>query len=198
MRAPAVEVRGLTRRFGTFAALDHVTFAIPSGEFTVLLGPSGSGKATSLSIIGGFLLPDEGEVLIAGADVTGTPPASRPTATVSQNYVLFPHMSVLANVPFGLRMRGAPRRERVSRACEMLRLVGLEQVGEKRPHELSDGQRQRVALARSLAVSGPRPPRRESRLPPDPASAADGRGAGRRAARSLCRTRRHRGAGGRA
>jgi spermidine/putrescine transport system ATP-binding protein len=147
-----VEVRGLTRRFESVVALDAVSLRVAPGEFAVLLGPSGSGKTTLLSIIGGFLRPEAGSVLIGGEDMTGTPPAKRPTATVFQDYALFPHMSVGANVAFGLRMRGIGRRARRARAAEMLALVGLAGMAARKPHELSGGQRQRVALARALAV----------------------------------------------
>jgi spermidine/putrescine transport system ATP-binding protein len=148
----AVEVRDLVRRFGSVLALDAVSLCVEPGEFAVLLGPSGSGKTTLLSIIGGFLRPEAGSVLIGGMDMTLTPPAKRPTATVFQDYALFPHMSVGANVAFGLRMRGAGPRARRARAEEMLELVGLAGMAARKPHELSGGQRQRVALARSLAV----------------------------------------------
>jgi spermidine/putrescine transport system ATP-binding protein len=149
---PLVEVRGLTQRFGGQTALDGVSLEIPQGSYVVLLGPSGSGKTTLLNILGGFLTPTAGSVLIQGRDVTGLPPARRPTATVFQDYALFPHMTVGANVGFGLRMRGVARAERDRRASEMLRLVGLEHVFGRKPHELSGGQRQRVALARALII----------------------------------------------
>ena len=118
----------------------------------VLLGPSGSGKTTILSMIGGFAAPTAGRVLIAGQDVTKLPPAKRPTATVFQDYALFPHMSVRSNVAFGLAMRKVRRAERHRRAHEILHLVGLEGFGGRGVHQLSGGQRQRVALARAIAV----------------------------------------------
>jgi spermidine/putrescine transport system ATP-binding protein len=148
----AVEVRDIVQRYGGVAALDHVSLAVPAGSYAVLLGPSGSGKTTLLSIIGGFLAPQSGAVLIDGVDVTALPPAKRPTATVFQDYALFPHMTVAANVGFGLRMRGVARGAREARVKEMLNLVGLGHVGPRKPHELSGGQRQRIALARALAV----------------------------------------------
>ena len=147
-----VEVRKVSQRFAGVSALDDVSLEIPEGSFTVLLGPSGSGKTTLLNIIGGFIAPSEGRVMIAGADITELPPAKRPTATVFQDYALFPHMTVGANVAFGLRMRGISLSDRARRAQEMLRLVGLEEAFDRKPHQLSGGQRQRVALARSLAV----------------------------------------------
>ncbi len=147
-----VEVGSVSHSFGAVRVLDGVSLAIAGGSYTVLLGPSGSGKTTLLSILGGFLRPSAGRVLIAGADCTATPPARRPTATVFQDYALFPHMTVGHNVAFGLRMRGVPRDERQTRAQAMLDVVGLEAAFAKKPHELSGGQRQRVALARALVV----------------------------------------------
>ncbi|WP_018700203.1 ABC transporter ATP-binding protein [Amorphus coralli] len=152
MSTAGIEIRSVTQRFGGFVALDGVSLTIAPGEFAVLLGPSGSGKTTLLSIIGGFLVPQQGDVLIGGADMTTVPPAKRPTTTVFQDYALFPHMTIRANVGFGLRMRGVGKAERNEKADAMLALVGLEGQGGKRPHQLSGGQRQRVALARSLAV----------------------------------------------
>jgi len=129
-----------------------VSLRLASASYTVLLGPSGSGKTTLLSIMGGFLAPDRGRVLIRGEDCTRMAPARRPTATVFQDYALFPHMSVGANVGFGLRMQGMPRAERDGKARDMLDVVGLGQAFDKKPHQLSGGQRQRVALARALVV----------------------------------------------
>ena len=147
-----VKLEDLTHRFGDFTALRGVDLHIEAGRFVVLLGPSGCGKTTLLSIIGGFITPTAGTVSIGGADVTAVPPARRPTTTVFQDYALFPHMSVGANVGFGLRMRGMGRSERDHRAREMLALVGLDGAFDSRPHQLSGGQRQRIALARALAV----------------------------------------------
>ncbi len=147
-----VDLAAVTHRFGAFTALRDVDLHIDAGRLAVLLGPSGCGKTTLLSIVGGFLTPTEGSVSIGGVDVTGSPPARRPTTTVFQDYALFPHMTLGANVGFGLRMRGVKRGERDRRASEMLALVGLSGAFGKKPHELSGGQRQRVALARALAV----------------------------------------------
>ena len=147
-----VALDAVTHRFGAFTALRGVHLHIEAGRFAVLLGPSGCGKTTLLSIIGGFLVPTVGTVRIGGVDITGLPPAKRPTTTVFQDYALFPHMSLGANVGFGLRMRGIERSERNRRAREMLALVDLRDVFDRKPHELSGGQRQRVALARALAV----------------------------------------------
>ncbi|HEY1382972.1 MAG TPA: ABC transporter ATP-binding protein [Dongiaceae bacterium] len=147
-----VTVESLSHRFGQALALDTVSLNIQPGSYTVLLGPSGSGKTTLLSILGGFLQPTSGRVLIKGEDCTTVPPARRPTATVFQDYALFPHMSVGTNVAFGLRMKSVQRAERLAKATAMLKLVGLDQAFEKKPHQLSGGQRQRVALARALVV----------------------------------------------
>ncbi len=147
-----VAIENVSRNFSGTKALDDVTLAIRAGSYTVLLGPSGSGKTTLLSILGGFLAPSTGRVLINGVDCTTLAPAKRPTATVFQDYALFPHMTIANNVGFGLRMRGVPQAQRLPRVMEMLKLVGLDQSGTKKPHELSGGQRQRVALARALIV----------------------------------------------
>jgi spermidine/putrescine transport system ATP-binding protein len=149
-------VNGLGKTYRTgpveVQALRGVDLEIRAGEFIVLLGPSGSGKTTVLSMIGGFTVPTTGHLFIDGLDVTDIPPARRPTATVFQDYALFPHMSVRANVGFGLAMRKVPREKRNRRADEVLRLVGLEGYGGRGIHQLSGGQRQRVALARAIAV----------------------------------------------
>jgi spermidine/putrescine transport system ATP-binding protein len=147
-----VSIEGISQSFGQARVLDDISLAIQPGSYTVLLGPSGSGKTTLLSILGGFLQPTAGRVLIAGKDCTSMAPAQRPTATVFQDYALFPHMSVGGNVAFGLRMQGVAKAERLAKARDMLRIVGLDQAFDKKPHQLSGGQRQRVALARALVV----------------------------------------------
>jgi spermidine/putrescine transport system ATP-binding protein len=152
MAEPIVRLAGICKRYDETAAVERLDLDIAAGEFLVLLGPSGSGKTTILSMIGGFTAPTEGRVLIAGEDVTELPPAKRPTATVFQDYALFPHLSVRANVGFGLAMRRVPKPERHRRAEEMLTLVGLEGFGGRGVHQLSGGQQQRVALARAIAV----------------------------------------------
>jgi spermidine/putrescine transport system ATP-binding protein len=146
------DIQDLTMRYGAMHALDHVSLSIPQGSYTVLLGPSGCGKTTLLSILGGFLQPTSGRVSINGTDCTTVPPAQRPTATVFQDYALFPHMTVGDNVGFGLRMRGVDRTARDEKSHAMLETVGLPDAFAKKPHQLSGGQRQRVALARALVV----------------------------------------------
>ena len=147
-----VALSGITHDFGGTKVLDDIALAIPAGSYTVLLGSSGSGKTTLLSILGGFLTPKSGRVLIDGADVTSMPPARRPTATVFQDYALFPHMTVGDNVGFGLRMRGMARAGRRAKAADALALVGLSEAFDRKPHQLSGGQRQRVALARAIVI----------------------------------------------
>jgi spermidine/putrescine transport system ATP-binding protein len=148
----SLELQRIGRRFGATVALAGIELAVSAGAYVVLLGPSGSGKTTLLSVLGGFVEPGEGRVLIDGTDVTGLPPARRPTTTVFQDYALFPHLSVAGNVGFGLAMRGVPRGRRRPRIEATLALVGLEGFARRRIHELSGGQRQRVALARALVV----------------------------------------------
>ena len=148
----AVSIANVSQRYGSALALDRVSLDIEAGEFVVLLGPSGCGKTSLLTLIGGFAEPTEGRILIGGRDMSGVAAKDRPTTTVFQDYALFPHMSLLDNVAFGLRMRGVGRTKRAARADQILALVGLEGRGDRRPHELSGGQRQRVALARALAV----------------------------------------------
>jgi putative spermidine/putrescine transport system ATP-binding protein len=152
---PSIEMRETSRRFGGVAALDRVSLTISSGEFFALLGPSGSGKTTCLRLIAGFDRPDDGVILLNGADVTDVPPNRRNVNTVFQDYALFPHMTVAENIAYALRVRGVSPPERRRRAQEMLDLVRLESFGERRPAELSGGQRQRIALARALINQPP-------------------------------------------
>src|ERR1700730_16008835 len=124
-KAYDVELRAVTKRFGSLTAVNAVNLKVRKGEFLSLLGPSGCGKTTSLRMIAGFEQPDEGEVLIGGVDAVGTPTYKRDVNTVFQSYALFPHMSVLDNVAYGLKQRGLPRTERYTRAREALELVRL-------------------------------------------------------------------------
>jgi len=146
-------VSGLTVRYGTNLALDYLDLTVRRDELFVLLGGSGSGKTTLLRAVAGFVRPDAGQILLDGADLSGQPPHRRPVNTMFQSYALFPHMSVAANIGFGLRQRGASRAETRQRVEAMLALVRLEGFGGRLPEQLSGGQQQRVALARSLAPS---------------------------------------------
>jgi spermidine/putrescine transport system ATP-binding protein len=145
-----VQLVGITKRFDQFVAVDHVSLKIEAGEFLTLLGPSGCGKTTLLRMISGFETPTEGQVLLAGVDVTALPPYLRDVNQVFQSYAIFPHLNVRDNIAFGLKMKkidGAELKQRVADAVEMVGLAGLEQ---RKPSQLSGGQRQRVALARAL------------------------------------------------
>jgi putative spermidine/putrescine transport system ATP-binding protein len=147
-----VEVR---KTYGEVVAVERLTMEVLAGEFFTMLGPSGSGKTTTLRAIAGFELPDSGRIDLHGVDVTRSPPYERPVNTVFQDYALFPHMSVLENVGYGLQVKGVAKRERAERAVEALEMVRLPGVEGRRPIQLSGGQRQRVALARAI-VNRPR------------------------------------------
>lgn len=149
---PMVEIKGISKTFGRTVALSEINLTIEEGQFFALVGPSGSGKTTLLHILGGFIQPSAGRVLISGQDVSNRPPAKRPTTSMFQDYALFPHMSVGANVGFGLRMRKVPKAQRVSQVNDALTMVGLSGMSTRRIHQLSGGQKQRVALARALVV----------------------------------------------
>ena len=143
-----LELRGIRKEFPGFTAIENLDLHIPAGEFFALLGPSGCGKTTTLRIIAGLEQPTSGEVLIGGRDVTYTKPHERPVNTVFQSYALFPHMSILENVAFGLRRQKLA--DPLGKAREALAMVELGHVAERRPQQLSGGQQQRVALARAL------------------------------------------------
>jgi len=147
-----VELRAVTKRFGSLTAVDAVSLKVRKGEFLSLLGPSGCGKTTSLRMIAGFEQPDEGEILIGGRDAVGVPPYKRHVNTVFQQYALFPHMSVLDNVAYGLKQRKVGKSERYAKAREALELVRMTGRERHRPSMLSGGQQQRVALARALVT----------------------------------------------
>jgi putative spermidine/putrescine transport system ATP-binding protein len=148
----SVSLRDLTRVFGAARALDGMSLEIAPGELVALLGPSGCGKTTALRIVAGFETADAGEVLVDGRDVSGVPAAKRDMGMVFQSYSLFPNMSALDNVGFGLRMRKASATVRRRKAGELLEMVGLSAQSGQFPHQLSGGQQQRVALARALAI----------------------------------------------
>jgi putative spermidine/putrescine transport system ATP-binding protein len=142
----------LGKRYGAAWAVERVDLDVPQGEMVALLGPSGCGKTTTLRMVAGFVPPTAGRVLIAGKDVTHGPPHARDTGMVFQSYALFPHMTVAANVAFGLEMRRVGRAEREARVREALRMVRLGGLDDRLPRQLSGGQQQRVALARALVV----------------------------------------------
>jgi putrescine transport system ATP-binding protein len=148
--APLVEIRNVTKTFGSHYAVDDVSLNIYPGEFFSLLGASGCGKTTLLRMLAGFERPDGGQLLIGGDDVTDLPPYKRPVNMMFQSYALFPHLNVADNIAFGLRQGQVPRREIRRRVAEMLDLVRLGDFARRKPDQLSGGQRQRVALARSL------------------------------------------------
>jgi spermidine/putrescine transport system ATP-binding protein len=147
-----VTLRGVTKRFDEFVAVDRLDLDVRNGEFLALLGPSGCGKTTTLRMIAGFEEPTEGELEIDGAPVVGVPPNRRQVNTVFQAYALFPHMTVLDNVAYGLKQRKVARKERYAKAAEALALVHLEGREQARPNQLSGGMQQRVALARALVL----------------------------------------------
>ncbi|WP_199433844.1 ABC transporter ATP-binding protein [Qaidamihabitans albus] len=152
---PAVRLRALRKSFGAVTAVDGIDLDIARGEFFSMLGPSGSGKTTVLRMIAGFELPTSGTVELAGRDVSRLAPFQRDVNTVFQDYALFPHMNVIGNVEYGLRVKRVPRARRRERALEALRTVRLQELAQRKPGQLSGGQRQRVALARAL-VNRPR------------------------------------------
>ena len=140
----------MAKHYGTFTALHPTTIEIEEGEFFSLLGPSGCGKTTTLRIIAGFEIPDEGTVMLSGTDITRIPPNKRDTNTVFQSYALFPHMTVTENVAYPLKVRGVAKSEIGMRVREAIQQVEMSQFSERLPHELSGGQRQRIALARAI------------------------------------------------
>jgi putrescine transport system ATP-binding protein len=148
---PLVRFEAVSKRFAGVSAVEALSLDIFQGEFFALLGPSGCGKTTLLRLLAGFETPDEGRVLLDGADLASVPPHRRPVNMMFQSYALFPHLSVERNVAFGLKQDGLPKAEIAKRVAEMLALVKLEGLEKRKPDQLSGGQKQRVALARSLA-----------------------------------------------
>src|SRR5229473_2754157 len=146
----AIALEGVSKGFGETRAVQDVTVAIGEGEFFSLLGPSGCGKTTTLRMIAGFEVPDEGRIVLQGQDVTSVSANHRKVNMVFQQYALFPHMSIYDNVAFGLKVKRVPRSEHSERVHEMLRVVELEGLERRRTRQLSGGQQQRVALARAL------------------------------------------------
>ncbi|KEF33495.1 ABC transporter ATP-binding protein [Deinococcus sp. RL] len=155
MTSPALSLHHLSKRYGPTRAAEDVSLTVGAGETVALLGPSGCGKSTVLRCVAGLERPDAGRVEVGGRDVTGLPPEARHVGLVFQDYALFPHLTVLGNVAYGPRMRGAGRREAEARAREALALVGLEALAGRKPAQLSGGQAQRVALARAVATHSP-------------------------------------------
>ncbi|WP_186397013.1 MULTISPECIES: ABC transporter ATP-binding protein [unclassified Stappia] len=148
---PYIEFRNVTKKFGDFTAVDDLSLKIYEREFFALLGGSGCGKTTMMRMLAGFETPNAGEIYLDGQNLAGVPPYKRPVNMMFQSYALFPHMSVEANIAFGLKQEGMPKDEIAERVAEMLKLVKLQDFAKRKPHQLSGGQRQRVALARSLA-----------------------------------------------
>ena len=152
-RSAELSVEGLVKRFGDVAALDGVSLRIASGELLTILGPSGSGKTTLLKVVAGFEIANEGRVRVDGEDITSLPPARRDIGMVFQNYALFPHLTVAANVAFPLEMRNVARPEIEHRVRDALALVELAGYDQRLPKQLSGGQQQRVALARAIVFN---------------------------------------------
>ena len=149
----AVTFEGVTKRFGGVTALHEANLTVRRGELMTLLGPSGCGKTTMLNLVAGFFMPDDGEVTIDGARVSHLPTYKREIGMMFQNYALFPHMSVEANIGYGLRMRGVNKADMQKRVAEALSLVKLHGLGDRKPRQLSGGQQQRVAIARALVIN---------------------------------------------
>jgi putative spermidine/putrescine transport system ATP-binding protein len=145
-----VQLESVTKAYGDVVAVDDLALEVAPGEFFTMLGPSGSGKTTTLRLIAGFESPDEGRVLLNGADVTRQPPYARDVNTVFQDYALFPHMTIGENVAYGMKVKRVGRTQRSTRTSEALELVRLGGLENRKPSQLSGGQRQRVALARAI------------------------------------------------
>ncbi|MCW5717980.1 MAG: ABC transporter ATP-binding protein [Bauldia sp.] len=168
MSKPAdVELISVTKRYGGTTAVDRITLRIKAGTYCCLLGPSGCGKTSTLRMIAGHETATEGDIRLGGAVVTDLPPARRGTSMMFQNYALFPHLTLVDNVAFSLKMRGEPKAERRRKALEMLELMQMSAYADRRPAQLSGGQQQRVALARAL-ITGP-----QALLLDEPLSALD-------------------------
>ncbi len=147
-----LELEGIAKYFGSTAAVEHINVSINQGEFLTLLGPSGCGKTTILRMIAGFEIPTEGTITLDGEDITRRQVNKRPMGMVFQSYALFPHLTASQNVSFGMEIKKLPKDQVRQRCAELLKLVGLGEMGSRYPHQLSGGQQQRVALARALAI----------------------------------------------
>lgn len=163
----AIEIRGVSKKFGDFQALKEVSFDIDDNEFFTLLGPSGCGKTTLLRMIAGFEAPTTGKIVLHGKDIDALPPHKRRVNTVFQSYALFPHMTLAQNIGYSLSNLGWSKEKARSRVADMLDLVHMSQFASRKPNQLSGGQRQRIALARALA------PEPEVLLLDEPLSALD-------------------------
>lgn len=150
-----LRIEGLSKYYGSFAAVDDVSIQLEKGKFLTILGPSGSGKTTTLMSVAGFVIPDKGNIYVAGKDITKIQPYKRDIGMVFQNYALFPHMTILQNLMYPLKMRHLPKKECEEKAREYLDIVGLEGLEGRYPKQLSGGQQQRVALARALVYNPP-------------------------------------------
>lgn len=151
-QAVGVTLRSVTKKYGSFTAVENLNLEIPAGSYTCLLGPSGCGKTTTLRMIAGHEDITHGDLLIGDRKVNDLPPAQRNTSMMFQNYALFPHKTVWENVDFGLKMRNLPKAERAQRVSEIIEIVGLTKFADRKPAKLSGGQQQRAALARALVT----------------------------------------------
>ena len=145
-----LQIEGLTKRYGDTAVVDAMDLGVERGTICCLLGPSGCGKTTTLRMVGGYLAPDAGTVEVDGTDIVGLPPEERPVSTVFQSYALFPHMTVLENVAYGLKCHGMDRTARRAEARSMLASVAMGELADAYPAQLSGGQQQRVSIGRAL------------------------------------------------
>jgi ABC-type Fe3+/spermidine/putrescine transport system ATPase subunit len=152
-RGERLTINNVTKRYGTFLAVDGISLDVPAGSLLTLLGPSGCGKSTLLRMIAGFVAADSGAITLGGTDILDVPPFKRDVAMVFQSYALFPHMTILQNVMFGLKMRRVPKPRARKEALDALDLVKLSDLAERYPSQLSGGQQQRVALARALVTN---------------------------------------------
>lgn len=149
-KEPFIEIKGISKHFGDFVAVNKVNLKIFKGELFSILGASGSGKTTLLRVMAGLETPTEGSVIIDGIDMTQMPPYERPVNIMFQNYALFPHMTVFNNIAYGLKKERMPKKEIESKVAQILELVELSEYSQRKPDQLSGGQSQRVALARAL------------------------------------------------
>ncbi len=156
MKQDYLELKNLEKIFGNgtdaVTAVDKIDLRVAEGELITLLGPSGCGKTTTLRMIAGFQTPTSGSIFIDGEEVNSIPPNKRPTSMVFQNYALFPHMTVMENISYGLKLRGDSKEEVINKTNEIMNLMGLDGLGDRQPRQLSGGQQQRVSLARSMVV----------------------------------------------